>query len=757
MKVEGVMRGLLSASHLERGRRKQGRRTSSHSGLWRTITRVLSPAALLALAIPSLALGQTNNEGLPLIPLQIVNNYNSAQSLYVYIHGILPTATPNIPAGSSVYVSDVKGDIAIMPQILPQGTYQSLALNVGTGQSITMMFPQLSSVRIYVSSGKGLQVCCNAAVGSPPSEPIGWSSNEPNYNTPFDWAELNWGNLLLGGNVTQVDMFGLPLLLTLKGKSTTGTSNAGFPQRFQTIMSAYQALGAPWTQLIVNDSNNKPLRVISPYHGIQNGVFPSNALDAYISQVFSFYQSNSLAVTASCSQDGYILHTLSGSTSGGALAFSEGGTPRFQFAQPSTLTVYTNEIQANPTPASPLYDCLSEVVAAKLGAAFIRTNLLANTNLDACNTSQFYVNDPIQRYAQLFHIYAVNHLAYSFPYDDTCGQSSYITIDDPTSMTITVGGRPTATHDFNGDGLSDIAWRNTNGDTALWLMTVNPSGGAQILSSMDYGKVPTSWTIVGQRDFNGDGKADLLWSNTNGDTAIWLMNGTQVIATPDLGVVGNGWSIVGTGDFNGDGYGDIVWRNLNGDTSIWLMTGTATQVQVLAVTDLGIVPPSWSVAQTGDFNGDGKADILWRNMNGDASIWLMTANGTQMQVLSVTDLGVVPTSWNVMHTGDFNGDGKSDILWHNSNGNSSIWLMTANGTQVQVLSTNDLGFIPPSWNVALTGDFNGDGMSDILWSNTNGDTSIWFMTANGTQVQVLSISDLGIVPTSWVVQGAGAD
>jgi hypothetical protein len=72
---------------------------------------------------------------------------------------------------------------------------------------------------------------------------------------------------------------------------------------------------------------------------------------------------------------------------------------------------------------------------------------------------------------------------------------------------------------------------------------------------------------------------------------------------------------------------------------------------------------------------------------------------------------------------------------------------------VQVSSTADLGFIPTSWNVAITGDFNGDGKSDILWSNSNGDTSIWFM--NGTSVS--SVSDLGVVPSGWTVQGEGAD
>jgi hypothetical protein len=745
------MRGLLSAwsfgdsSYFKRGKKKLGQRTSSHSGVWRTITRALSPAASLGLAIPSLALAQTNNEGLPLIPLQIVNNYNTAQSLYVYIHGLVPTATQNIPAGSSVYVSDVNGDIAIMPQILPQGTYRSLALNVGTGQSITMMFPQLSSARIYVSSGGGLQVCCNSAAGSPPSEPIGWSSTEPNYNTPFDWAELNWDNLVLGGNVTQVDMFGLPLLLTLKGKSTTvdqpGISNAGFSQRFQTIMSAYQTLGAPWTQLIVSDSNNKPLRVISPYHGIQSGVFPSNALDSYISQVFSFYQSNSLAVTASCGQDGYILHTFFGSTSGGVLVFSEGGTPRFQFLQPNTLTVYTNEISANPTPASPLYNCLSAVVAAKLGAAFIRTNLLVNTNLDACNTSQFYVNSPIQKYAQLFHVYAVNHLAYSFPYDDTCGQSSYIAIDDPTGMTITVGGKPTATHDFNGDGKSDILWRNTNGDTEIWLMTVSGSGGAQILSSMDYGIVPTSWTSVGQRDFNGDGMGDLLWRDTSGDTSIWFMNGTTVASSVSVGNIPTNWSVVATGDFNGDGIGDILWTDGSGNYAVWLMNGAT----VSSPAALGNVPTSWSVIGAGDFNGDGKTDILWRDNLGNTSIWFM--NGTA--VSSTGAVGNIPTTWSVVGTGDFNGDGMADIVWRDSVGDTSIWLM--NGAAV--LSAGALGNVGTTWSIALVGDYNGDGMSDLLWRDNLGNMSMWFM--NGTTVA--STTGVGNIPTNWAVQSVNAE
>jgi YVTN family beta-propeller protein len=313
-------------------------------------------------------------------------------------------------------------------------------------------------------------------------------------------------------------------------------------------------------------------------------------------------------------------------------------------------------------------------------------------------------------------------------------------------------GFKTNTHDFNGDGYSDIAWRDGE-DTAIWLMSATPSGGAQIASATYLGVMSNSWQIVTQRDFNGDGHADLLWSNTNGDNVIWLMNGSQVSQTANLGVVPSGWSVVGTGDFNGDGYGDILWRSTNGDTGIWLMTGSATEVQVVAMVDLGVVPTSWTIAGTGDFNGDGYTDILWYNSNGDTGVWLMTGTATQVQMSSWSDFGMVPTGWTIAGTGDFNGDGYADILWRNSNGDTAIWLMTGTPTQVLMSSTNDLGVVPTSWAVAVTGDFNADGKSDILWSNTNGDTAIWFM--NGAVMS--SVSDLGNVPYGWVVQGAGAD
>ena len=168
---------------------------------------------------------------------------------------------------------------------------------------------------------------------------------------------------------------------------------------------------------------------------------------------------------------------------------------------------------------------------------------------------------------------------------------SVLTIANTTSglgtqfltATLTVVGL-SDTHDFNGDGYSDIAWRGPTGDVAIWLMN-----GTQILSGPDLGNVPTNWTIVGQRQLNNSGYADLLWRGPTGDLSIWFMNGTQILSTADFGTIPTNWSIVGTSAYNAStGYAELFWRDTAGDLAIWQINGT----QILAAPLLGNVPPA---------------------------------------------------------------------------------------------------------------------------------------------------------------------
>ncbi len=358
---------------------------------------------------------------------------------------------------------------------------------------------------------------------------------------------------------------------------------------------------------------------------------------------------------------------------------------------------------------------------------------------------------PTPRFLQVYQqdvLYAQDPTRVAQPIVDvTTGETFQMSAQDMLNMAkASLFGRLPA-HDFSNDGRSDIFWRDNSGDLAIWEMN-----GGTILnpSNSGLGSVPTAWSVVGQRDFNGDGKADILWRDNSGNLAIWEMNGTTILnpSNSGLGSVPTTWSIVGTGDFNGDGYADILWRNTAGDLAIWEMNGTT--ILNPNSSGLGNVPTNWSVVGVGDFNGDGKADILWRNnTNGNVAIWLM--NGTTVTNSSTATFGNMPLTWSVAGTGDFNGDGNSDIFWEDSSGNLAIWEM--NGTTILNPSATGVGSLPTVWSVAVTGDFNGDGMSDILWRDTSGDLAIWYM--NGTTIS--SGVGLGTMPTSWTIQATNAD
>jgi hypothetical protein len=90
--------------------------------------------------------------------------------------------------------------------------------------------------------------------------------------------------------------------------------------------------------------------------------------------------------------------------------------------------------------------------------------------------------------------------------------------------------------------------------------------GGTILRAGGYGAVP-GWSVVGQRDFNGDGNYDFLWRDTSGNVAIWLISGLGILQTGGLGNVPTTWTIAGTADFNADGKGDLLWLDNTGNVA----------------------------------------------------------------------------------------------------------------------------------------------------------------------------------------------
>lgn len=271
--------------------------------------------------------------------------------------------------------------------------------------------------------------------------------------------------------------------------------------------------------------------------------------------------------------------------------------------------------------------------------------------------------------------------------------------------------------DFNGDGREDLIWRRQDGLLSNWLGT--STGGFTVNDQNAWASVDWTWDVVGAGDFNGDRRDDLLWRRVDGTISNWLGTATGGFTINDANAwttISNAWKIVGTGDVNGDGIDDIIWRHLEGPLSNWLGTKTGGFIinDGAAFTN---VTTDWQVTGTGDFNGDGYDDILWRHSNGTISNWL----GNMAGGFTVNDLNAwtsAPTDWFVVRTGDFNGDGLEDILWRNSNGTISNWLADTSGGFTPN-DANAMIAVPLSWSIWDTGDFNGDGRDDILWRNFN--------------------------------------
>jgi len=287
-----------------------------------------------------------------------------------------------------------------------------------------------------------------------------------------------------------------------------------------------------------------------------------------------------------------------------------------------------------------------------------------------------------------------------------------------------------AHNDFNGDGFSDILWRDDSGLTTDWI--AQAGGGFYGNSATFLAQVDNSWHIVGTGDFNGDGRVDLLWRNNDGTVTDWLADsngGFYGNAANFLTQLDNGWQIAGTGDFNGDGRADILWRSGSGLVTDWIAEANGSfygnSANFLAQADA-----SQHIAGTGDFNGDGLEDILWRSTDGTVTDWLAQADGS-FTSNAANFQAEVDNGWHIAGTGDFNGDGLTDMLWQSDSGLVTDWIAEANGG-FYGNSANFLTQVSSGVHVAEIGDFNGDAIDDILWRSPDGTVSVSLGNSNGS-------------------------
>lgn len=239
--------------------------------------------------------------------------------------------------------------------------------------------------------------------------------------------------------------------------------------------------------------------------------------------------------------------------------------------------------------------------------------------------------------------------------------------------------------------------------------------------------------------FNGDASSDLLWrEQSTGNMGVWFLSGPVLSGTAGLAAISPSLMVQAASDFGGPtGDPDLFYHSTTTASGETVRFADSTPA-LLGMTPIAPVLPSpdWYVAASGDFNLDGRTDLVVHNRV-TGQYFYRYMNGVSSLGNSATLSRPLP--WHIVGAADMNGDGRTDLLWRNkSTGQNEIALMN----NTAVLESVALPVLSLAYYAGATADYTGDGRIDIVWHHPgSGQVLLWWMS--GTSLS--STSTIGVM------------